>query len=47
MDVTERKQAEKEAMEQRDELFHLSRRGDTWPAVGFLGHELNNLWALS
>ena len=25
MDITERKRVEKEAMEQRDELFHLSR----------------------
>jgi len=41
MDVTERKQAEKEAMEQRDELFHLSRVATLGQLSGSLAHELN------
>jgi PAS domain S-box-containing protein len=41
MDVTERKQAEKEAMEQRDELFHLSRVASLGQLSGSLAHELN------
>src|SRR5437773_241975 len=41
MDVTERKQAEKEAMEQRDELFHLSRVATLGELSGSLAHELN------
>src|SRR5438874_1431421 len=41
MDVTERKQAEKEVMEQRDELFHLSRVATLGQLSGSLAHELN------
>src|SRR5881398_1247451 len=41
MDVTKRKQAEKEAMEQRDELFHLSRVATLGQLSGSLAHELN------
>src|SRR5438876_3285671 len=41
MDVTEGKQAEKEAMEQRDELFHLSRVASLGQLSGSLAHELN------
>src|SRR5438477_2116238 len=41
MDVTERKQAEKEAMEQRDELFHLSRVATLGQLSSSLAHELN------
>src|SRR5213595_3967397 len=41
MDVTERKQAEKEVMEQRDELFHLSRVASLGQLYGSLAHELN------
>ncbi len=41
MDITERKRAEKEAMEQRDELFHLSRVTSLGQLSGSLAHELN------
>src|SRR5437762_6163011 len=41
MDVTERKQAEQEVMEQRDELFHLSRVATLGQLSGSLAHELN------
>src|SRR6266550_260395 len=41
MDVTERKQAEKEAMGQRDELFHLSRVASLGQLSSSLAHELN------
>jgi len=41
MDVTERKQAEKEAMEQRNELFHLSRVASLGQLSSSLAHELN------
>src|SRR5207237_4973778 len=41
MDVTERKQAEKEAMEQRDELCHVSRVAILAKRAGSLAHELN------
>ncbi len=41
MDITERKRAEKEAMEQRDELFHLSRVASLGQLSGSLAHELN------
>src|SRR6266576_3055581 len=41
MDVTERKQAENEAMEQRNELFHLSRVASLGQLSGSLAHELN------
>jgi two-component system, LuxR family, sensor kinase FixL len=41
MDVTERKRAEKEAMQQRDELFHLSRVASLGQLSGSLAHELN------
>src|SRR5438046_9640598 len=41
MDVTERKQAEKEAMEQRDELFHISRVATLGQLSGSLDRELN------
>src|SRR6266576_14826 len=41
MDVTERKRAEKEAMGQRDELFHLSRVASLGQLSSSLAHELN------
>jgi len=41
MDITERKRAEKEATEQRDELFHLSRVTSLGQLSGSLAHELN------
>ena len=41
MDITERKRVEKEAMEQRDELFHLSRVASLGQLSGSLAHELN------
>jgi PAS domain S-box-containing protein len=41
MDITERKRAEKEAMGQRDELFHLSRVVSLGQLSGSLAHELN------
>ena len=41
MDITERRQAEREAMEQRDELFHLSRVASLGELSGSLAHELN------
>jgi len=41
MDVTERKQAENEAMEQRNELFHLSRVASLGQLSSSLAHELN------
>src|SRR2546429_4152214 len=41
LDVTERKQAENEAMEQRNELFHLSRVATLGQLSGSLAHELN------
>ena len=41
IDITERKRAEKEAMEQRDELFHLSRVASLGQLSGSLAHELN------
>src|SRR5207249_133857 len=41
MDVSKRKQAEKEAIEQRDELFHLSRVASLGQLSSSLAHELN------
>jgi signal transduction histidine kinase len=41
MDVTERKRAETEAAEQRNELFHLSRVATLGQLSGSLAHELN------
>src|SRR5437660_826780 len=41
MDVTERKRAENEAMEQRNELFHLSRVASLGQLSSSLAHELN------
>jgi len=41
MDVTERKRADKEALGQRDELFHLSRVATLGQLSGSLAHELN------
>jgi PAS domain S-box-containing protein len=41
MDVTKRKRAERETMEQRDELFHLSRVASLGQLSGSLAHELN------
>jgi PAS domain S-box-containing protein len=41
MDITERRRGEKEAMEQRDELFHLSRVASLGQLSGSLAHELN------
>lgn len=41
MDITERKRVEKDVMEQRDELFHLSRVASLGQLSGSLAHELN------
>jgi two-component system, LuxR family, sensor kinase FixL len=41
MDITERRRAEEEAMEWRDELFHLSRVSSLGQLSGSLAHELN------
>lgn len=41
IDITQRKRAEREAMEQRDELFHLSRVSSLGQLSGSLAHELN------
>jgi C4-dicarboxylate-specific signal transduction histidine kinase len=41
IDNTEPRRAEKEAMEQRDELFHLSRVASLGQLSGSLAHELN------
>ncbi len=40
-DITEQRRLEKEAMEQRDELFHLSRVASLGQLSGSLAHELN------
>ena len=40
MDITERKRAEKEAMEQRDELFHLARVASLGQLSASLAHEI-------
>jgi two-component system sensor kinase FixL len=41
IDITERRQAEREALEQRDELFHLARVSSLGQLSGSLAHELN------
>lgn len=41
IDITERKRAEQEAREQRDEVFHLSRVASLGQLSGSLAHELN------